>query len=270
MIHTVDSIPYVTLNDLCKTLQLRMKWQQETATVSLGDYAPEYVLQVGSTDATKAGKAMKLPQSPILSNSEVLLPVCSIGSLFQDELQFTVMEKSIQFSPVKQASIKASFHIGEATEKPSGEVGSHKIRAKGARTQGSADDLVQRARRYVGVGYEFAAAPFPESGTFDASSYLQYIFQHEGIPLARSLSEQAEQGTRVQPDKLQKGDVLFFQEAYRYRTSHAAHAGLYIGDYQMIHAAPEPKKGVQISRIDTVYWNDRFVKAQRMVAPGSK
>jgi cell wall-associated NlpC family hydrolase len=78
-----------------------------------------------------------------------------------------------------------------------------------------------------------------------------------GITLPRSTQLQAETGTPVQKNALLPGDLLFFKTSHKVR-----HVGIYLHEGKFMHASTS--KGVIISRLDNVYWRDRFWQARRV------
>ncbi|TDG00644.1 C40 family peptidase [Paenibacillus piri] len=125
--------------------------------------------------------------------------------------------------------------------------------------------ILRKAKAYLGVGYSFAAPPYPSSSRFDSSSYPQYVFNRHGITLQSSARGQAAQGTSVSRKKLRKGDLLFFNVPGRYRTNRTVgHVGIYMGNNRMIHAAPRPVNGVQMTNINNAYWEKTFLFARRI------
>ena len=59
---------------------------------------------------------------------------------------------------------------------------------------------------------------------------------------------------------LQPGDVVFFQNTYKFGLSHV---GIYIGGGQFVHAGNE-SPGVHISDLDSSYYASRWYGARRM------
>lgn len=108
---------------------------------------------------------------------------------------------------------------------------------------------ISYAKEQVGTPYRFGGAQ-PGRG-FDCSGLIQYAYQKVGIKIPRD--------TRSQYQFLPKtatpepGDLVFF----KIKGNRISHAGIYIGDNQMIHA-PRPGKRVEITRFDTPYWQKHF------------
>jgi cell wall-associated NlpC family hydrolase len=94
--------------------------------------------------------------------------------------------------------------------------------------------VLDEARKYLGIPYVWGGAS-PEEG-FDCSGYVMYLFGQLGVSLPHGAEAISAYGTPVEFADLQPGDVIFFQNTYRYGVSHL---GIWAGNNQFIHA-PEP------------------------------
>ncbi|MBO9604732.1 MAG: C40 family peptidase [Paenibacillaceae bacterium] len=127
-------------------------------------------------------------------------------------------------------------------------------------------DLIDYAKRYLGVKYEFGAAPYSESGAFDCSSFTGHVFDKFGVDLPRTAREQATKGQSVSKSSLRVGDLVFFNIPGRFRNNHTVgHVGIYLGDQKMIDADTKPKDGVQISDLSKPFWIDNYLSARRVL-----
>lgn len=122
----------------------------------------------------------------------------------------------------------------------------------------SSSAIVDLARQYKGVRYVWGGAS--PSG-FDCSGYTLYIYKNFGYSLPHSAASQwlSGPGTQVWSiGALQPGDLVFFNDPSRSNGKACSHAGIYIGDGQMIHAS-SAKKGVIVSDITSGYYYRYFV-----------
>lgn len=95
-----------------------------------------------------------------------------------------------------------------------------------------ADRIVAYAKEFLGVPYVYGANG-PNS--FDCSGYTKYVYEHFGYDLTRAAASQLSDGTAVDPEDIQVGDLILWR---KYGSSKAAtHVGIYIGDDQYIHAS---------------------------------
>ncbi len=114
------------------------------------------------------------------------------------------------------------------------------------------------ALQYNGYPYVWATAG-PSS--FDCSGFTYWVTKNvAGIDIGRGLFTQVAAGTPVSRANLQPGDLVFFQNTYTWGLSHA---GVYIGNGQMIHAENETT-GVKISDINSDYYSSRWYGAVRL------
>ena len=118
----------------------------------------------------------------------------------------------------------------------------------------SAADL---AASLVGAPYGWGAAG---PNAFDCSGLVIYVYGQFGIAgLEHTEVGMRAAGDPIGRDELRAGDVIVFQNTYRYGPSHAA---IYLGDGQFVHAADEAH-GVMVSSLDNDYWSSRFYAAAR-------
>ncbi len=115
------------------------------------------------------------------------------------------------------------------------------------------DDVVARARSYLGVPYVYAGTS--RSG-IDCSGLVQRVYGDLGVSLPRVSWEQAKEGTEV-PSLAQArpGDVLAFGDPVH-------HVAIYVGDGKMI-AAPQPG---EVVKLQDVYETPSTI---RRIIPGS-
>jgi len=134
------------------------------------------------------------------------------------------------------------------------------LREIGDKAKHTASDITSYALSLIGVDYKFGGNT-PEQG-LDCSGLIRYVFQQAtGISLPRTAREQARVGESVAKDKLQPGDLVFFNT----RRFQFSHVGLYIGDNRFIHA-PSRGGAVEVVSIDQRYWQKAFNGARRVVS----
>ncbi len=106
-------------------------------------------------------------------------------------------------------------------------------------TYATGQEVAEFAQQYVGYNYKWGGKS-PETG-FDCSGFVYYVYQQFGYELNRTAADQVSNGTHVEPDALEPGDVLCF-----YKGSYIGHSGIYIGDGNYVHSQ-DSATGVVIS-----------------------
>ena len=93
---------------------------------------------------------------------------------------------------------------------------------------------------------------------FDCSGFTMYVYAQLGIGLTHYTGAQFYEGTRVPPDQLQPGDLVFFEPSAR----GPQHEGIYIGGGQFIQA-PHTGDVVKISSLSEPAYQFGYVGAVR-------
>jgi cell wall-associated NlpC family hydrolase len=114
------------------------------------------------------------------------------------------------------------------------------------------DELVQTARRYIGIPYLWGGIS-PETG-FDCSGFAMAVYQLNGLELPRTSREQFDAGVPKEQDCLVKGDLVFF--AIR-RGDPVSHVGIYAGEGQFIHAPGSGRK-IRVDDLSEGYYREHY------------
>jgi cell wall-associated NlpC family hydrolase len=134
------------------------------------------------------------------------------------------------------------------------------LRELGGKAKDTASEITTYALSLIGVDYRFGGNT-PDQG-LDCSGLIRYVFQQAtGLSLPRSAREQSRMGESISKDKLQPGDLVFFNT----RRFQFSHVGLYIGENRFIHA-PSAGGAVQVVSMDNAYWQKAFNGARRIVS----
>jgi cell wall-associated NlpC family hydrolase len=128
-----------------------------------------------------------------------------------------------------------------------------------SQTVHAAEQVASYALQMVGTVYRFGGTE-PATG-FDCSGLVQYVYrQVSGVTLPRTAKSLSELGRGIPVVGLRPGDLVFFNT----RRFAFSHVGIYIGNNQFIHA-PRSGERVEVSTIDSRYWQHRFNGARRLV-----
>jgi cell wall-associated NlpC family hydrolase len=148
---------------------------------------------------------------------------------------------------VATGAIAATVGLGATQEKTSA-----------ARMSGQV--IADYAMQFLGYAYVWAGNS-PATG-FDCSGLTQYVVLNTvGIDIGHGTAGQLNYGSWVNWGEWVPGDLIYFAGTYG---SGISHAGIYIGDGQMIHAANE-STGVIISSLYSDYYANHYYGAMRVV-----
>jgi len=126
-------------------------------------------------------------------------------------------------------------------------------------------DASERVRSVLSHALAMLGTPYRWGGTtptggFDCSGLVNYVFRTAlGIELPRVSRDMARGGEPVERSALTAGDLVFFSRKGRT----VSHVGIYLGDGRFVHA-PRTGRDVTISRLNTGYWHQRFLRARRV------
>ncbi|WP_159887463.1 C40 family peptidase [Paenibacillus puerhi] len=290
-IQTLNGIDYVVGSEFATIVGFRFKWNEAAGKFMFGDNDAAYELRPGSLKAERADQSVELAQAPILHNSQLLIPVSAFAFLLSDEISYQLQGKKMivngsgvavagSIDGPDEASSGGELDFADDPNDPykgSKETAPTFLQAlKAEETWGGSvavpvlkninqNTLIEQAKRYIGVKYDFGADPYPQSGRFDCSTFTRYMYGKYGISLPRTARSQAAKGTTVNRKSLRKGDLMFFYVPGRFKSNKVVgHVGIYMGDQRMIHSSPKPKDGVQITSINKAYWKQTYLKAIRL------
>ncbi len=117
-----------------------------------------------------------------------------------------------------------------------------------------ADDLIQAARRYMGVKHCMGGS---SKRCMDCSGLVMRAFEDNGITFPHNSEAQARYGKIILDKyKLKRGDLVYFINTYN-TSKYITHTGICIGNNQFIHTSSS--KGVMISSLDNSYWKTKFI-----------
>jgi peptidoglycan DL-endopeptidase LytE len=113
------------------------------------------------------------------------------------------------------------------------------------------------------IAYSLERTPYVFGGAspsgFDCSGFIYYVYSQAGLKVSRTDSV----GFYNLSSEITNpaiGDLVFFQDTYKPGISHM---GIFVGNNSFIHAG---SKGIEVSNLDTPYWNQHFVGFKRLKA----
>jgi len=134
-------------------------------------------------------------------------------------------------------------------------------RSKDPPTPATGAAVIDVARRYLGVRYVFGGTD-PAIG-LDCSGLVQLVFRQLAVTLPRTAQQQYNATSRVTPDQLQPGDLVFFARTYADPNDWVTHVGIYIGNGQQINA-PTEGQVVSIQPVFSGFWGAHFTGGGRI------
>lgn len=123
----------------------------------------------------------------------------------------------------------------------------------------SEQDIVNFARTALGTKYVWGGNDLKNG--VDCSGLVQQVFGRYGIYVPRTTYDQINVGASVPTNKLQPGDLVFFDTEPGNKG--ADHVGIYIGGGKFIHA-PHTGDVVKISSLTDSYYMNRLMGARRV------
>lgn len=261
-LRSIHRTGYVSLADVAQAAGYTGKWLHD-GSYGLGDHDPRWKFRTGDSRVQADGKQSRLPAPAVKENGSLYIPAAGLPVLFGKELAMRTNGGSISLLP------RAFGHDAGHGGTPFGDAalsGANGGKLRIASASSDAADIIARGQKYLGVKYDFGTGDYRQTGTFDCSSFVQYLFADKGIQLPRTAREQAQHGTSVSRNELQPGDLMFFYVPGRFKADKTVgHVGIYMGGGKMLHSSPKPEDGVQITDIDKAYWQDTFLYAKRLL-----
>lgn len=243
---------WLQMNQLADSMNLRVVGRKNL--IQMGYTDPMFEVVAGRKEALSFGEQVMLPDAPIRHDGWVYISPRSAEALLQTSVQRDVETGKVTVSSLRQAH-------GTNRDELQTETDSGKIRILALPEDRS--EMVSYAKRFLGVPYEFGAENYSTSKTFDCSSFTRHVYDNFGIDLPRLARDQAKLGTSVSRSNLKTGDLVFFTVPGRFSDdSIPGHVGMYIGDGKIIHTWGDP--GVQISPLDSGYWNEQILFMRRI------
>ncbi|WNR42061.1 C40 family peptidase [Paenibacillus roseipurpureus] len=221
----------------------------EGDSFAMGATDPNYSVKINQSQATVGDKTIELPQAPKLIDNKPYLTTQALSTLMGTQVNWNESNHKIVLSPINDNT------LSQLETDSSGQI--HSLAVHVNKTQ-----LLQFAKKFLGVRYQFSAGPYERTHRFDCSSFVQYVYGHFGVKLPRSSRSQSQVGRTVKMSSLQPGDLMFFYTPGRYASNRiVGHVGIYAGNGRFINTYGAP--GVIISDFNS-YWKHRFLFGKRV------
>ncbi len=123
--------------------------------------------------------------------------------------------------------------------------------------------IAEYSKNFLGVPYVLGGNG-PK--TFDCSGFTKYVYAHFGISIPRTAYTQGywDKGTKITSiSALQIGDLVFFNTMGD--SDLCDHAGIYLGNGQIIHASSGSARKVVISNFSQSYYKSNFSWGRRVI-----
>lgn len=120
-------------------------------------------------------------------------------------------------------------------------------------------EIVALARSQIGVPYLWGGAT---PAGFDCSGLVQWTYSQVEVSLPRTAQEQYDATTRISPDDLRPGDLVFFASTFP-STDWITHVGIYLGDGLMVNA-PTDGDVVRTMPAFDGFWGAHYAGAGRV------
>lgn len=141
-------------------------------------------------------------------------------------------------------------------------VGQAPLPTAGATVSGSDGvQVVQLAYAQIGRPYVWGGAS-PET-SFDCSGLVQWVYRQVGVNLPRTAQQQYNATTRVLPENLRPGDLVFFASTYP-SAELITHVGIYVGNGRMINAPTTGDVVREMPIFTDPYWAAHYAGAGRV------
>ncbi len=122
---------------------------------------------------------------------------------------------------------------------------------------GIRQQIIETALGQLGRPYRYGGR---DPSGFDCSGLVQYAYSEAGVIAPRDTKSQRDAGKRIDFDRAQPGDLLF----YRFENAGGLHVGLYLGDGRMIHA-PASGRTVSLVAVEAPVWKRRYLETIRLL-----
>lgn len=127
---------------------------------------------------------------------------------------------------------------------------------KATRVVSTQDKLEIEYQKYKGVPYKYGGTT---ASGFDCSGFVNTVyFNAFKYDLPRTTNDISKLGKKISKANLKPGDLVIFKPSRKYM-----HVGIFMGNNTFIHSSTS--KGVIKSKLDNVYWKDKYRYSRRIL-----
>ncbi|MDE3838997.1 peptidase [Bacillus methanolicus] len=123
--------------------------------------------------------------------------------------------------------------------------------------KGNGHDIVLAGEAFLGLPYLWGGM---SSFGYDCSGFSYTMCKANGYTIPRDASDQAKAGKRVELEKIEPGDLLFF--AYEEGKGRIHHVGIYYGNGKMLHS-PKTGKSIEVIPLQGTIYEKELCAARR-------
>ncbi|OXM13398.1 C40 family peptidase [Paenibacillus herberti] len=266
MTSDADGQVWVPLELAARVMNMKLKEMRDG--YAIGDTDVAYRLRIGERNAKSGSRNVQLPDAPRSVSGKPSVTTESLTTLLETPVRWNASTRELNVTPMKDTADSStqrgiSMQMTDSTRAESIDEDENEDEDYNMQASNSATKVVSAARKLLGAPYDFGAASYSETKSFDCSSFTQHVFDKVSVSLPRTAREQGQLGKKVSQSNLKPGDMLFFYTPGRFESNRVVgHVSIYIGNGKMIHTYGEP--GVVEGQFNS-YWKGRFLFAKRVL-----
>lgn len=233
--------------------------------------ALETLIEDSVNEIVKGEKTLPQSSEYTVWDKEMIAKLNEEIKHFNDEMK-KIVNETVPLKYKENTDDNKTLKIAKVTKTKEAEikkqeVKTEKIKQKKSKPKISVRKKVEKyAKGKLGQKYVWGATG-PNS--FDCSGFTRDVFLcTTGIKIPRVSRDQAKVGMRVEYDKLQRGDMVFFDTEKKY-TGKVNHVGIYLSNGNFIHASSARKKVIITNFKKKPFYKKRFLWGRRIVKPKS-
>lgn len=150
-----------------------------------------------------------------------------------------IQQRQVERAQEQKQEREVSTQITQNNNFKKEKVNKEKLKLKNTKATDAQKEVVEYALKFVGNPYAWGGTSLTKGA--DCSGFTQSVYAHFGYYLNRTSRDQSQNGTPVDLDEIQPGDLLFYSYG-----GVIGHVAIYIGDNKIVHASTE-ETGIIVS-----------------------